>query len=292
MKPVLEHLPLNPHDESFFCGRFDFPYFGTPWHYHPEIELVLILESEGTRVVGNTMSTFQQGDLSLLGSNLPHVYKNPQEHYQPGSALRAKSVVIHFDPYKWGTPFLQLPESKKLVDLFESAKLGIDLHGNTRQTVAALMQRMLHESNTRRLVSLFEILSNIADSEEKRHISESAIQGSNPVDAERLNAIYSYVAIHYASPIRLQEVADLIHLTKTSFCRFFADRSKRSFSDFLLHFRLQKASDQLVNTGHPIASIAYECGFRNLAFFNRKFKDKYGVTPKKYRTSLSATHYP
>lgn len=291
MKPLLEHLPLNQHDESFFCGQFDFPYFGTPWHYHPEIELVLVLESRGTRVVGNAMSTFQEGDLSLLGSNLPHIYKNPQEHYRPDSTLRAKSIIIHFDPTKWGSSFLQLPEFKKLVDLFESAKLGIDLHGSTRQTVTGLMQRMLHENSTRRLVSLFEILNNIADSEEKRHISETVIQGANPVDTERLNAVYTFVANHYALPIRLQEVADLVHLTKTSFCRFFADRSKRSFSDFLLHFRLQKASNQLVNTSHPIATIAYQSGFRNLAFFNRKFKNKYGVTPKKYRASLTATHY-
>ncbi len=292
MKPLLEHLPFNQHDESFFCGRFDFPYFGTPWHYHPEIELVLILESRGTRVVGNAMSTFQEGDLSLLGSNLPHVYKNPAEHYLPDSTLRAKSIIIHFNPFKWGAVFLQLPESKKFVDLFESAKLGIDLHGSARQDVTRLMHRMLSENGTRRLVSLLDILSIVSDSGEKRYISESVIQGSNPVDTERLNAIYTFVANRYDSPIRLQEVADLVHLTKTSFCRFFADRSKRSFSDFLLHFRLQKASEQLVNTSRPVASIAYDCGFRNLAFFNRKFKNKYGIAPKKYRASFAATHYP
>lgn len=287
MKPLLEHLPFNRQDESFFCAGFDFPYFGTPWHYHPEIELVLIVKSRGTRVIGNTMSTFQEGDLSLLGSNLPHIYKNPQEHYQANSVLRAQSIIIHFNPNKWGGGFLQLPEAKKFVQVFESAKLGIDLHGRTRKEVTRIMQRMLGETGTRRLISLFDILNIIADTEELSFISESAIQGSNPVDTERLSAIYTFVAQYYASPIKLQEVADLVHLTKTSFCRFFLDRSKRTFSDFLLHFRLQKASEQLINTTSPIASIAYECGFRNLAFFNRKFKKKYELTPKQYRRTFT-----
>ncbi len=52
MKPILEHLPRQA-NESFVARAFDYPYFPTPWHYHPELELVYIREGHGTRFIGD-----------------------------------------------------------------------------------------------------------------------------------------------------------------------------------------------------------------------------------------------
>ena len=67
-------------DNSFLFGQFSYPYFDVQYHFHPEIELTLILKSEGKRFVGNQVSDFQEGDLVLLGPNVPHCWKNDGIH--------------------------------------------------------------------------------------------------------------------------------------------------------------------------------------------------------------------
>lgn len=75
MNPTLEYL-VPEEGESFFAKAFDLPYFNSPLHFHPEFELVLITNSKGKRYIGNKISDFQEGDLTFMGADLPHLFKN------------------------------------------------------------------------------------------------------------------------------------------------------------------------------------------------------------------------
>ena len=75
MKPALEHLPKE-NEESFVVKYFDYPYYPTPWHYHPEYELVLVTESTGKRFIGDHFCNFEPGNLALIGPYVPHTYRN------------------------------------------------------------------------------------------------------------------------------------------------------------------------------------------------------------------------
>ncbi len=135
--PLLEYLPPK-FEETFFIESFDLPYFGTPWHYHAEFELVLVKESHGKRFVGNSVSNFNSGDLSFLGSNLPHLYLNPPDYYEKDSKYRAKSIVLHFRPEAFGNLF-SLPEFKKTQMLFDKAKYGMDITGKSRNQIISVL---------------------------------------------------------------------------------------------------------------------------------------------------------
>jgi AraC-like DNA-binding protein len=282
MNPVLEHLPPIQ-QESFFAQAFDLPYFGTPWHYHPEFELVLVVKSSGKRFVGNGVSDFKEGDLSFLGPNLPHLYKNPADYYVDQNDLRAKSIVIHFLQNSFGIGFLSLPQAKKLRDLFDKSQYGIDIHGETKKVVIRKMKQLLACSGLKRLILLIEILDFIADSSEISLICSSIIKGNNAVDSERLDKVFKFVSNNFQQEIRLEDVAALTCMTRTSFCRFFMERTKRTFSDFLIDFRLNHATKLLIECNKTIVDISGKCGYSNLSNFNRQFKDKYGASPKEYR---------
>src|SRR5882724_9963826 len=142
MNPVLEYLPPES-EESFFAQAFDFPYFPTPWHYHPEYELVLVTKSQGKRFIGNAVTEFHEGDLSFFGPNLPHMYRNSQEFYENNSGLRAQSIVIHFSEKSLGYDFLQLPQTKKIRELFCLSRQGMDILDNTKKEVVSRMQKLL-----------------------------------------------------------------------------------------------------------------------------------------------------
>ena len=136
MKPALEYLPRES-DQSFVVKFFDYNYYPTPWHYHPEYEIVMVTDSTGKRFIGDAVSEFEPGNLAFIGPNIPHTYKNDDKYYEEGSALRAKSIVIHFTEASLGVDFLALPESRIITRLFDQSLHGIDIYGSTRDRIAA-----------------------------------------------------------------------------------------------------------------------------------------------------------
>ena len=113
MNPVLEHLPKDA-EESFVVKDFNYKFYPTPWHFHPEYEIVLVTESTGKRFIGDNISNFSTGNLALIGPRLPHLYRNDAEYYKRNSKLKARSIVVHFLETSFGSNFLSLPETKKI----------------------------------------------------------------------------------------------------------------------------------------------------------------------------------
>lgn len=282
MKPMLEHLE-PAHQETFFASNFDYPYFGTPWHYHPEYELVLVVKSQGKRFVGNAVSEFKDGDLTLLGPNLPHLYRNPPEYYCGDPSFRAQSIVIHFTEKSLGADFVSLPQLQKVRRLFELSGQGIDFFGETKQQVIQQMYRLLNTLGFRRLIILMEILDMLSETQDYKLISGPGIVGHNAFESERLNSIFQYILKNFDKIIKLEDVAARVHMTRSSFCRFFREHTKRSFSDFLIDVRLGHAAKLLVEGKETVTEVAFRCGYNNLSNFNRQFKRKFDLTPKQYR---------
>ncbi len=282
MRPVLEHLPPG-NNESFVVQAFDIPYFSTPWHYHPEYELVLIEASEGKRYVGNSVSDFNRGDVSFLGANLPHLYRNPPAYYQKDSPLRARSIVVHFRESSLGKDFFSLPQLNMVKELLVQSAQGIDIVGTLRIEVISRMRKMVHESGLRRLVLLLEILDLLSSSGDSRVISGPGIVGQNVFDAGRLNSVLSFITQNFHREISLNEVASMVYMTRTSFCRFFLSRTKRTFSEYVKELRLNHAAGLLTEKIMNISAVAVNSGYNNLSNFNRQFKKRYGLSPQDYR---------
>lgn len=281
MKPILEHLPKNA-KESFVVMDFEYNYFPTPWHYHPEYELVLVTESTGTRLVGDAIDRFEENNLALLGPNLSHTYKNDEIYFKDNS-LKAKSIVIHFSECSFGKNFLDLPETRLIKNLLQNCQNGLDIFGITNYKVGKLLKKIVTQSGLKRLTTLIKILHIISESNEIRQISNQVIDNLGIKESERLLKVFDYVQKFYTKDIKLIEVASLINMTETSFSRFFSQCTRISFSKYLTDFRLNKASTLLQNEKLIISDISFSTGFNNLSNFNRQFKTKYNITPKEYR---------
>ncbi len=279
---MFEHLPVGK-EESFFVAAFECPYFATPWHYHPEFELVQVVESVGKRFVGNTTSDFSHGDISFLGPNLPHLYKNPAAYYEKNEDLKARSIVIHFTRDSIGKDFLSLPQSKRVNQLLEMSARGLDLRGKTKKEINEKMHKIVEANGFQRLILLLEILDILSQSGDLDFISDEYFWRSNLQDADRLNKVFNYILQHFHEDIRLEDLASLVYMTRTSFCRFFLERTKRTFSDYLKEVRLNHSVKLLLEKNHTVAMAANKSGYNNLSNFNRMFKVKFGMSPQKFR---------
>lgn len=285
MKPALEHLPKEK-GESFVVKYFDYNYYPTPWHYHPEYEIVLVTESTGRRLIGDHVCDFEPGNLAFIGSNLPHIYRNDEKYYQPKSKLRAKSIVIHFSEDSLGNDFWKLPEAKSLKLFLRQSERGFDINGKTNNAISNQLEKIIGLKGIRRWLSLLEILNTIAESKELTSICKTSVIGKNEKESERLCLVFDWILHNYERDLRVTEAADLCNMSANAFSRFFSLRTRKTFSAYVTNLRLNKAARLLTEKELSVSDICYDCGFNNISNFNRQFLKQYKVNPLKYRRTF------
>ena len=285
MKASLEQL-ANTTDGSFLFRQFNLPYFDAPYHFHPEFELTLILKSEGKRFVGNQVADFKEGDLVLLGANVPHCWKNDGI----GNENSARSIVIQFKEDFLGQGFFKNAETQPIRSLLDKAKSGVLISGKTRDRVAREMIFLQTVPPFQKLLGLLDLLNTIATSKDFEIIdSQPDKYDLSAVDLERINKIYAYVIEHYTQDIHLETAAHLTNMTETAFCRYFKKITKKTFLDLVTEFRIKHACNLLNSTDKQVAEVCFESGFGNISHFNKQFKVVTGYRPLNYRKMFFAT---
>jgi len=282
MKPALEHLPKEK-DHSFVVKFFDYNYYPTPWHYHPEYEIVMVTESTGKRFIGDHISDFQPGNLAFLGPNIPHTYRNDDKYYEEGSLLRAKSIVIHFTEASLGNDFLELPEARLLKKLFERSFHGLDIYGETYQKISNKLYDIISLTGLKRWLCLINILLEMSESKNLSSITKTSHIGYNEKESKRLCNVFDWITSNIEKDLRLSEAARIAEMNENAFSRFFSLRTRKTFVGFIQELRLQKAAKLLVENDMTITQVCYECGYNNVSNFNRQFLKHYKMNPMNYR---------
>lgn len=287
MKAQQEKLTLEP-TCSFVFQKDVYPYYPTPWHYHPEYELVLVVKSTGKRTVGDHVECFADGDLLFIGPNLPHAYQNDPAYYQNNPALTAEAIVIHFDENFLGKDFFNIPEMILVKQLFNKSKFGFKILGETRESVERIMMEMQTMSGHQRIIALLQILEILSLTEEyKLLVRPGFIQDHTMTNNDQLTKVHGFIMANFQRDISLAEVAKVANMSVPSFCRFFKSSTRKTFSTFLNDIRIGYACKLIVEDRYNISQICYESGFNNLSNFNRLFKKLTDKTPLQYKNLVT-----
>ncbi len=282
MKACLHKLPLDE-GSSFLFNKWNCSFFDKPWHFHEEFELVLIDKSSGTQLIGDKVKLFKDGDLFLIGPNIPHMFKNFDEYYQ--EEKDASSVFLHFTENFLGEKFIQLPEMKAVQRLLQKASFALEIHGNTRKRIIRFLKEMEDQSPSRRMLSLLNILIDLSESDE----TETLLNASFPVniinnkDTSRINQVLEYIMQNYQHKIYISEVASQVNMSDAAFSRYFKKHTQINFSQYLTEIRISQACQLLIQGEENITQVGFLCGFDNLSNFYRHFKKVTGKIPKDYQ---------
>jgi AraC-like DNA-binding protein len=251
------------------------------WHYHPEIELVYINGGSGKRQVGSHVSYYNDGDLILIGSNLPHCgFTNEQTGNK-------HETVIQMKPDFLGNDFFDISEMKNIRNLFDQAKAGIAFGGETKKIIGHKIEAMDGQSQLEKLLSLLAILNELELSEEFKVLNAEGFSMEMQMqDNDRINTVFNHVKDHFQEAITLEEVAVLVSMTVPSFCRYFKKITNKTFTKFVNDYRLVHASKLLAEKPISITEICYESGFNNFSYFNKSFKEFTGKSASQYRQEL------
>jgi len=282
MKPQLLKIPRQPLS-SFSVRQDTVPYINNKWHYHIEAELIYFKKGNGTQFIGDHIQNFNDGDLILIGSNLPHYWRFDTVYFKNECEVTADVTVAHFREDFWGDEFLNLPENKAIRSVFERAKRGLSIEGDTKEMIAGLLEKMLHTEGSRRLMLLIEALTLISESQVVPLASIGFDHDHKEAENDRINAIYEFTMANFRRHIPTEEIAAIANISPHSFCRYFKSRTRKTYSQFINEIKVGHICKLLIEDKISIKQICFESGFRNFASFHKYFKQVTGKTPLQYQ---------
>lgn len=281
MRPQFHKLPL-PIDSSFLFMCWECEFFDKPWHFHKEYELVLIDNNEGTRFIGDQVSNFKDGDLALLGPNIPHLYRNNDAYYKK-SSLTAKSIFMHFTDDFLGESFFNIPEMRLVKRLLNRSSFGLDIFGKSNGWVRQKMIGMKNQAPSRRLLTMLDILEFLSTSKDIKPILSNGFTAKDSYDTDRIDIVLQFILENYSSDIYIEEIASKLNMSVPSFSRYFKHHTKKTFSNYVTEIRISHACRLLLEDNYNISEICYQSGFDTLSNYYRHFKKYVGIIPKEYK---------
>lgn len=253
------------------------------WHYHPEVEMVFVNGGAGKRQIGSHVSYYTDGDLILIGSNLPHC------GFTDTHTGNKNETVIQMKPEFLGTGFLSLQETKCISALFDKAKGGIAFSQQTKDAVGNRIEIMADQEPFERLLTLLDVLRELESSKDYKILNAAGFSMEMQVqDNDRINMVFNYVKDHFQEEINLASIAEMSSMTIPSFCRYFKKITKKTFTQFVNEYRIVHASKLLAEKQISIANVSYESGFNNFSHFNKLFKEFTGKSASQYRKELKS----
>lgn len=272
----------GPAGSSFFVRRFKQKNFPSPYHYHPEYELTLIVEGSGKRYVGTSMQDYSAGDLVLLGSNLPHCWKTGDS--PTGNSV---SVVVHFKDDFMGGEFLHKPEMSRILQLLQSSHSGLQFTGDIT-AITNKMEGLVGETdNYRKLIVLLNILHELSAAPACNLLQKPGAYATLSVaERERINRVMTYLLDNFRQQVTLSDAAAKANMATHAFCKYFKRLTRKTFLEAVNDNRIDFAVRQLVYTDKTISQICFESGFNDVSNFHKTFKARMAISPLSYRNKF------
>ena len=242
---------------------------------------MVFLKGNVSGIMGNRFCDFGPGDLILMGPNFPHVIFEAKRPSGPN--IKPFGIVIQFKRDFLGKAFLEAPELAPIKKLIDKSENGVRFSKRILQKNKELIIGISKRPNTRQLFDLLELLHILASSDETEKLSPEGSHHFSASDEKRMEIIREYLREHFREDISVKEMASMINMTVTSFCRFYKNRTLKHFKQTLNEMRISHACE-LLGKGSTVQEACYRSGFNNPAYFSRTFKRIVGANPSSYKS--------
>jgi AraC-like DNA-binding protein len=277
---------INPADASFIIKTDDFPPKNL-WHYHPELEIIFVIKAKGTHFVGDNIDSIQEGDIYLLGENLPHTFQRDKRYYSKHKNTVPHVLIVQFNRNFLGADVWNKTEFLPIADMLNRAGRGLRFTGTTAERTGNLLLTMSLQKGVKKITHLLCLLEELAFSQQVNYISSPGFLQHYDETDDKINQVYEYTINNFREDISLEKIASHVYLSQSAFCRYFKTKTRKTYSHFLSEVRIGYACKLLLQEKLNISEICYECGYKNLSNFNRQFKAIMHVTPSEYFRSFN-----
>lgn len=274
-KPENEALVYQEDDEVLFYNKL---------HQHKEIQISFILKGEGTLVIGDSIADFKIDDIIVIGSNIPHVFNSDISSNEPSFMM-----TLFFTRDSFGDSFFDLNEFQSLKNFFKKSTHGFKLSSNKIRLKKYFLS-LKKSTKLQRFILLFEILQIINKSKTTQLSSFIYQKSFKDVEGKRMSDVFEYTMTNFSQPIYLEQIASVANMTANAFCKYFKQRTNKTYFQLLNEIRIANACKFLNREKDlSINEVAVLSGFQNISNFNRKFKLVKKMTPSEFKRGLLTT---
>lgn len=268
-KPKRDALILQEDIQDVFYGTL---------HRHEEIQISFILEGEGVLLVGDSINSYSSGDVIVIGSNVPHVFRSKEDKTTP-----AHMISIFFTEASFGIDFFKTEELKSLQSFFRRSENGFKLL-KPSERIIGLFYSIQNATRLERFILFMQLLKQLRTAKFRVLSDFQSEKKYNDSEGQRMGAVFQYTMNHFREKITLEAISKIAAMTPNAFCNYFKKRTRKTYITFLNELRIEEACKLLkLQEEIAIAEIAEQSGFQNISNFNRKFKEMKGLKPMEFR---------
>ena len=247
-------------------------------HQHEEIQLCAIVKGEGSLVVGDSINEYKSGDILIIGSNIPHVFRS-----DVSNCNTTFMQTLFFTKTSFGDDFFELGDFTEIQKLFKISENGGIVTDNN-QAILTLFSELKKASNLNRFILFLKIINQLLQVDIKPLSTFIYQKKYSDNEGKRMSTIMEFTMSHFQNEITLNNIASIANMTPNAFCRYFKQRTNKTYFQFLIEVRIENSCRLLKNKDLLITEVSEKSGFKNISNFNRKFKENKGITPSKFRS--------
>ncbi|MGV3025760.1 helix-turn-helix domain-containing protein [Clostridium thermobutyricum] len=242
-------------------------------HWHRSMELTLVIEGEINGRINGTPISVKKNEFVFVNSGDVHEFEKNKTQISSGVIMIIsydfiKKVYPNFDNVRLDIKKVGLKKDR-LIEIFLDIK---EYSLNPKELDYLKINSYLYEI-------LYILFSNCIS-------EEVTIQDERFKYRERQKEILTYINENYKEDLSLDYMAKKFYMSKEYFSRKFHQWFGVTYKVYLSNYRLNKAYENIIKTDENIKDISAIHGFSNVKSFINIFKEKYGMTPNKYRKAL------
>lgn len=250
-------------------------------HCHPEYEINVVINTHGTRVIGDSEETFTGLDFVMIGPYIPHVWRSTEEENHV--------VTIQFSPDLLNYPIMNKRLFLPIKQLLADSRQGLQFYGADAERIKDEIVELTRIQGFQTATRFLNILNSLAHAPRRKLVSnmyesENLIHQSK---SRRISKVCRYIEENISHKITLSDAAELVNMSDSAFSHFFKKQTGISFITYINNLRVAKACDMLANTTTSASEICYDCGFNNKSNFIRIFTKRKNMTPIEYRNHIT-----
>ena len=269
------------------CYHDDFRICDVPWHWHEEWEAVLITQGNCLVAAGNHKKRIYAGDGFFVHSGVLHGCWDTEN-----SGCRFHSIVFHprlvggsrdsIFHQQFVQPLLEVSGPELMV-----LKAEIPWQKQALAALEEAWQQCVGEAAGfpfRVRNALSELVWLLC-----RHISSGAAPANSKDlrNAQRIKTMLHCIHNQFAYELTTAAIAASASISESECLRCFRKTIGTTPIQYLKQYRIQQAARLLAETGQKISDIAVSCGFQDMSYFTKAFREQMGSTPTQYRKNAS-----
>ncbi len=251
-------------------------------HWHDEIEIIYIKKGEIKINIGDKNFFGEKEDIFLINKGEMH-------------EIQGGDGEIFYYALVFGTELFEFSNDDDVQRQFIlPIKSGELVFSNTPKIPGYLLERLIEinrkKSEAYMMMSKAVILNIISDMINRGEYKKSRLPKKDALENLK-KEIISYINDNISEHIALEEISRRFHMSPKYFCRFFKNNFYKTFIEYLNGVRIERAKELLLE-GKNVTEAALCCGFFNMSYFTRVFKEITDMTPSQYRRGLDKTAKP